>query len=486
MPAKTELTWEQATHRWKKIYKGRAYTVSCKTLGVPSTKMDSYRAANEWWATRKAEIDAYQPPHPHAERIDILSRRLAWAVAHGKVELAEGLRGEVAELETDADGKLIPSRPAVPVDLSPLISPVSEKLYESMNVPSPHAELLATTVDDAIWDARIERTGTFVGNKERTIEAQVERFLALERVRVESDQLSVSEFDSIRRCLHAFRDHIGKANLASCLDADQLEGWWSHLVAQPISVEYKKKRLRIAKSFASWLAERGLIPVPLNLRSRRHRFGGGSRSVATIPVSEVRTLVAQASGQLRLHLLLMLNCGMTQIDIAELRPGEVDWERGRIERKRSKTEEHAHVPTVNYPLWASTWQLLQSFGRHEGEHALLTASQRPWLRDELRPDGRRSKVDSIKSNYVHLQRRLAVNFSMKLLRKTSATLIESHEMYGRYTGHFLGHAPGTIAERHYAAPSLDLFDRIVSWLGEQYGSTVTGRDQWSVSNPPPR
>ena len=57
-----------------------------------------------------------------------------------------------------------------------------------------------------------------------------------------------------------------------------------HFDDQIISVEYKKKRLRIAKTFVAWLAEKGLIPVPPNLHSRRHRFGRGSRSVPTIPV----------------------------------------------------------------------------------------------------------------------------------------------------------------------------------------------------------
>src|SRR5207245_1974978 len=103
-----------------------------------------------------------------------------------------------------------------------------------------------------------------------------------------------------------------------------------------------------------------------------------------------------------------------------------------------------------------------------------TASGRLWLRDELRPDGKRSKVDAIKSNYVHLQRKTATAYPMKLFRKTSATLIESHELFGRYTGHFLGHAPSNLADRHYAAPSGDLFDKVVSWLGEQYGPVVTG------------
>ena len=208
----------------------------------------------------------------------------------------------------------------------------------------------------------------------------------------ESGQLSVSEFDTIRRCLHAFRDHVGKANPVDSLDADRWEGWWSHLVSQSISVEYKKKRLRIARTFVAWLAEKGLNPAPPNLHSRRHRFGGGAKSIPTIPVEDVRSLVEPSPGQLKLHLLLMLNCGMTQVDIADLQPGEVDWDRGRIARKRSKTAAHEHVPTVEYPLWPNTRGLLRQFGLRDGERALLTESGRPWLRDGTQ--GRRESVES--------------------------------------------------------------------------------------------
>ena len=187
----------------------------------------------------------------------------------------------------------------------------------------------------------------------------------------------------------------------------------------------------------------------------------------------VRSLVSQAPGQLKLHLLLMLNCGMTQVDISDLQPGEVDWGRGRITRKRSKTAAHEHVPTVEYPLWPSTRGLLRQFGLRDGERVLMTGSGRPWLREILKTEGNRSKVDVIKSNYMHLQRKTQLSYPLKLFRKTSATVIESHEHYGRYVGHFLGHAPRSLADKHYAAPSHELFDKIITWLGDQYGPVVT-------------
>lgn len=421
MLAKTELTWEQSTHRWKKVYKGRAYTVSCKALGVPPTKLESYQAANEWWAAKRIGIDGNVPPLPNAQHLDLLSKRLAWAQAHGRQDLTNSLEDKIDSVRSDDTGELIGN-------------------IDAFDVPSVVVHL----IESATWKERLDGENKSLTPPDRAVGAQVERYLALERVRAESDQLSISEFDTIRRCLHAFRDHIGKSNTVTILDADRWEGWWSHLMTLAISVEYKKKRLRIARTFVSWLAEKGLIPVPLNLHSRRHRFGGGSRSVPTIPLDEVRILIGQAPGQLKLHLLLMLNCGMTQVDIADLQPREVVWTEGRIKRKRSKTDDHEHVPTVDYVLWPRTRQLLDQYGHKAADRVLLTESNRPWLRDELLADGKRSKVDAIKSNYVHLQRKTGISHPMKLLRKTSAAMIESHEHFGRYTGHFLGHAPSSL------------------------------------------
>ena len=73
---------------------------------------------------------------------------------------------------------------------------------------------------------------------------------------------------------------------------------------------------------------------------------------------EITSLLA-APDRTKLYILLMLNCGMTQKDIADLAVTEVNWEEGRIKRKRSKTGDCENVPTVNYKLWPETLRLLR-------------------------------------------------------------------------------------------------------------------------------
>jgi hypothetical protein len=99
----------------------------------------------------------------------------------------------------------------------------------------------------------------------------------------------------------------------------------------------------------------------------------------------------------------------------------------------------------------------------------LTENGNRWVCKRLNGEGKLVKADNIASCYVWLKKRTGNSKPLKLLRKTSATLIDGHKEFGRYKGHFLGHSPRPLADRHYAAPSQKLFDKVVTWLGKQYG-----------------
>ena len=96
-----------------------------------------------------------------------------------------------------------------------------------------------------------------------------------------------------------------------------------------------------AKQFISRLAELRLIALPGNIRSRRFRFNHSAPArIETFTLEEMRCLLAACEGfseRTKLYLLLMLNCGMYQNDIAELNRDEVNWTKGTLARVRSKT-----------------------------------------------------------------------------------------------------------------------------------------------------
>jgi integrase len=201
------------------------------------------------------------------------------------------------------------------------------------------------------------------------------------------------------------------------------------------------------------------------LDSKGWRLKNGVKAVPTWTVEEVRRVIDAAPGQLKLHLLLMVNCGMTQQDVSDLQDSEVDWTNGRVIRKRSKTDDCEDVPVVNYQLWPETWELLQKY-RSRQDTVLLTESGKPFVRKEI-VGKKLVKSDNIRSNFAHLQKRMGLKKSLKLFRKTASTMLEDHETYGRYVSHFLGHSPRSMKDKHYAAPSQKLFDNAVKWLRVQ-------------------
>jgi hypothetical protein len=83
--------------------------------------------------------------------------------------------------------------------------------------------------------------------------------------------------------------------------------------------------------------------------------------------------------------------------------------------------------------------------------------------------GKLVKADGIASNFVHLKRRLKLARPLKQPRKRGAALLGSRKDYGRFSSHFLGHSPRTVADRHHVVPPQDLFDEAVTWLGRQPG-----------------
>ncbi len=91
---------------------------------------------------------------------------LAWAEAHGREDLVQSLHDKIEKVASDDTGEL--NGRVNPVDL-----------------PSVVMDLM----DNATWKERLSEENLDAAAKDRTIGAQIDRYLALERIRTESDQL---------------------------------------------------------------------------------------------------------------------------------------------------------------------------------------------------------------------------------------------------------------------------------------------------------
>ena len=292
---------------------------------------------------------------------------------------------------------------------------------------------------------------------ERTVGYWVDKFLAMRETEVKSGDLSVSNYDSIRLCLEHFKKWLNPEMPIDNLDAGRWIEWYKQVQILDISVGYKRKRFMFARRFVSWLVEQELIPGFASLFAKRYKFGATDKEVKPLSVEQVRSIVESADGVLRLHLLLMVNTGMTQKDISDLKPTE--YEEGRITRRRSKTAKfNTRVVSWNFGSPPGT---CSNSSNKRIRYLLLTQSGKPWVRDEL-INGKRKKTDAIKSIY-----RLAkIGIPLQRLRQTSGDLI-MHKFGKHVADHFLGHGQAVVDAAYFSRDQKEL-DKAVEWLGKEY------------------
>jgi hypothetical protein len=312
---------------------------------------------------------------------------------------------------------------------------------------------------------------------DRRLSAQVEAWGRFLLAGVAAGQLSDGRYDAYLRNVGVFSEWAGPDAPVDCITAPKLEAFFQELssrVQQGVySRSYAHGILMTAKQWISWLAERETIDMPGNIRSRRFRFNNGAGRIQTLTTEEVKALFRGCEGfseRTQLYLLLGLNCGMYQMDVAELEDWEVDLAAGSITRPRSKTPDG---PTVTYKLWPETLDLLRKHraspkvkGKRGGNLWLLTDDGQPLVKYWLE-DGKFRRYDVIQSAWSRLKEHTGTKKAFKLLRKTSATKLAEHPSYKFYVEHFLGHSPRSVADKHYRRPSDKEFFEACDWLRGQ-------------------
>ncbi len=232
MPKKSLLTWVPAGKRWMKKLGGKMYAVSCRQLNCAETRDASIAAANAWWEKKLTEI-ATVPPTEEEVRANAFK---VWMMVQDWQQLDEASR---------------------------------EKLVDSMVGPGQYRKIKGQA------DTMVAATET-PAPADRTVGAQVKAWQDFLRNICKSGQMSEGRFDSYCRAVGIFRDWIGEATPVDAIDEAKLEAYFSHLSFQvggnKYSPAYAHTLLMTAKQFISRLAEKKLIPLPGNIRSRRLRL----------------------------------------------------------------------------------------------------------------------------------------------------------------------------------------------------------------------
>jgi integrase len=235
-------------------------------------------------------------------------------------------------------------------------------------------------------------------------------------------------------------------------------------IAKASSGAYQGNVMKYALQFVRWLAMSDKIKRPTILDEK----GGLSiptedREPEAMPVEVFNMLIAKAPERLKLYLLLMLNCGMYQSDISDLKQSEVDWQKGTITRYRSKVSKNrsqkATARKVTYLLWKDTMTLLKKH-KSDTERVLVDDKGNPLVnKNEIDKDTVADAFDRFRKEHFP-----DCKFPLKSIRKLGSTTLSQSERFAKYVGMYLSHRPSGVAEVHYLGTDQAGFAKAMAYL----------------------
>ena len=436
MPRKLELTFQKGangrTGRWKKFYRGKTHYLG---RGRSKSDLESYQAAVATWRQLRAELDAEdREPTPTQLEYDGAIRdwelALSWAMQHNEHDEAGRARSKLDELRERRNlEKPIPLKHhdkfesrfrTDPVVVDAILKKVAETtqnvssedvreaFQSSPGLGQPTDEPITEYFDvdplkrsEIQWQDRLNQQQKFVEqNRTNSLGFWLKEYLGHRLQRVDAADLSPGRFASTRTSLEHFCRWLGKSALVEQISGQTLTQYHSHqlqlISRNECAAGYGRDRMTAVRSFVRWLwGQDAIESLPKNIDSKQLNISRPMTTPEFLVTDEVQQLLRAAMDRTRLYILLGLNCGMTQKDIADLTQGDVDWDEGVVRRKRSKTQHHDRVPTVTHKLWPETMSLL-SRCRSERDLVLLNQNGTALRTESLDAAGKHRKSDNVK------------------------------------------------------------------------------------------
>ena len=376
------LSWWAARKQWRVQYQSKRYTLG--PTGVVRNRQ-SHDFALAIWQRLKSELEGM------AEQ-----------------QTAE----EAAALAIVRAAGMVTSRPNQYAELTP----TDEQLRER------HRGILA--------DAAAKTYGLQPSTpKTSTVGQAAEAFVAFKRAQAESGRITVSRWGELRDKTNNVVAFVGEDKDVSTIHDDNLERYYLYLTKSGTAAT-AKKQLGAFKQLARWCSYRKLIQPLARLDDKELWVTVEPQQVRPMPMEAWRQRYEAAGDDAKLYLLLMANCGMYQGDISDIKPSEVDWEQGRIIRKRSKRAKSEKAVVVNWKLWPLTFDLLKRQGKRDGERVLLNRNGDPLVRRTIETNNRVKSVDNVRTAIDRLERRKGWSSEqLKAIRKLSSSLLYNSERY---------------------------------------------------------
>lgn len=254
------------------------------------------------------------------------------------------------------------------------------------------------------------------------------------------------------------------------IDSQHVRKFFAHLKRKVDCKTISWKRANTIFKFYVWFISYlvgndflSAMPKPLVIHATRKTFTFKPRGYQTpppedIPLVDIARVWQISTGRFRCFIEMALLTGWTQIDIANLRFSEIDYENRIITRKRTKTRDKENVPIVSYkipdyecddPL--SEWvKYMQHECDGSDDICFVNNHGNPFAVSSFDLEKKKSvRLDSIGLAWKYHCKKLGLPHTFKQIRKTGATILRNHHEYFLVHQLFLGHASKLQSERSY-------------------------------------
>ncbi|GEM_PF-3480492 len=504
------LTWFTPRSCWKKYRDGKT-----KYFHHPNSAAGYEEEVVEFHGWSRQERDSRTLASEYRHHVALLEKCCEWYGRFGTPESddrvdEEGIRDEVFNLRERLELALTESDELPPItEFLPDGRTLAEKQFlmrlspnfgvaesHESNPLNPRFGSVGWELPD-IWQERLRQLETLASHKRKlpqTVGHQIQRFLDFKETQVRSGVITARTWGTLNERLAFFLVWIKPGTHVATIDGTTLTGFYEWVLSRP---EWNHQRAKgifnNARQWIRWAWRQDdveLEALPRNNNSREWVFlthldkSGLTKATRTEGLwapDEFKLTFEHVPEDFRLFLLLMLNCGFTNNDVATLLKSEVRLDEGRIGRQRIKTRRHSHPPVVNYKLWPKTQELLQHNWSEHLEFALTNQRGNPLAVSRLEKDANKTKeviwtgigrrYGQMKNAKPKNNKPSLPNKQLMFLRKTGSTKIRSNREFLSLDSLYFGHSWATVADKHYNAfdgQPYQPLDEAIEWLGVEF------------------
>ncbi len=312
-----------------------------------------------------------------------------------------------------------------------------------------------------------------------TLQTLCNDFLTAKRDAMLAGDLSSRTWSDYYRICGLLIEHFGKEQPIETLRPDDFGRYRSALAETrgPVAIANAIVRTRVV---FKWAFDNELIDRPVRFGSvfrrpakrlmRRAKREAGSRVYSP---EDLRKLLAAAGRQMRAMILLGVNCGFGQTDIATLPLAVIDLKAGFIDYPRPKTE-----IVRRCPLWPETVKALREVvttrplpaREADAGLAFLTKSGQRWIREFANEaSGKITFCDYLAAEFRKLKAKLRITgrgsfYNLRHTFRTIADASKDQPAIDRIMGHTTGHMAEAYRERIDDGRLRDVVNVVRDWL----------------------